>query len=67
MQKGREAQEKEKREREKSEVDLELDFLAPFLVKFGDLEKMTRQQALQVTQNYPQNKLYNQTSFIIIA
>lgn len=48
VQKGREAQEREKREREKSEVDLELDFLAPFLVKYGGTEKMTRQQALQV-------------------
>jgi hypothetical protein len=44
---GREAQEKAKREREKSEVDLELDFLAPFLAKFGDTE-LTRQQAMQV-------------------
>ena len=50
VQKGREAQEREKREREKSEVDLELDFLAPFLVKYGDTDKMTRQQALQVIQ-----------------
>ena len=33
VQKGREAQEREKREREKSELDLELDFLAPFLIK----------------------------------
>ena len=48
VQKGREAQEREKREREKSEVDLELDFLAPFLVKYRDTENMTRQQALQV-------------------
>ena len=48
VQKGREAQEREKREREKSEVDLELDFLAPFLVKYGDTSKMSRQQALQV-------------------
>ena len=45
--KGREALEREQREREKSEVDLELDFLAPFLVKY-DLNQMTRQKALQV-------------------
>jgi hypothetical protein len=44
---GREAQEKAKRERERSEVDLELDFLAPFLAKFGDTE-LTRQQAMKV-------------------
>lgn len=48
VQKGREAQEKERREREKSEVDLELDFLAPFLVKYGGTEAMTRKVALQV-------------------
>ena len=47
MQAGREAQEKAKRERERSEVDLELDFLAPFLAKFGDTE-LTRQQAMKV-------------------
>lgn len=45
--KGREALEREQKEREKSEVDLELDFLAPFLVKY-DLNQMTRQKALQV-------------------
>lgn len=45
--KGREAMEREQREREKSEVDLELDFLAPFLVKC-DMSQMTRQRALQV-------------------
>ena len=39
--------EREQREREKSEVDLELDFLAPFLVKC-DMSQMTRQRALQV-------------------
>jgi len=47
VQAGREAQEKAKRERERSEVDLELDFLAPFLAKFGDTE-LTRQQAMKV-------------------
>ena len=41
--KGREALEREQKEREKSEVDLELDFLAPFLVKY-DLNQMTRDQ-----------------------
>ena len=30
------------------EVDLELDFLAPFLVKHGGVEAMTRKVALQV-------------------
>ena len=45
--KGREALEREKKEREKSEVDLELDFLAPFLVKY-DMSQMNRQKALQV-------------------
>ena len=45
--KGREALEREQRERERSEVDLELDFLAPFLVKY-DVNQMTRQMALQV-------------------
>ena len=45
--KGREALEREQRERERSEVDLELDFLAPFLVKY-DMSQMTRQKALQV-------------------
>ena len=44
--KGREALEREQRERERSEVDLELDFLAPFLVKY-DVNQMTRQMALQ--------------------
>ena len=29
-------------------MDLELDFLAPFLVKHGGLETMTRKVALQV-------------------
>ena len=47
VQRGRETQERERREREKSEVDLELDFLAPFLVKY-DVSQMTRQKALQV-------------------
>ena len=45
--KGREALEQEKKEREKSEVDLELDFLAPFLVKY-DIAEMNRQKALKV-------------------
>ena len=31
-----------------SQVDLELDFLAPFLVKHGGVEAMTRKVALQV-------------------
>ena len=44
---GREAQERAKREREKSEMDLELDFLAPYLAKFGDNE-LTREQAMHV-------------------
>ena len=47
VQRGRETQERERREREKSELDLELDFLAPFLVKY-DMSQMTRQKALQV-------------------
>ena len=47
VQRGRETQDRERREREKSEVDLELDFLAPFLVKY-DVSQMTRQKALQV-------------------
>ena len=47
LKEGREAQERAKREREKSEMDLELDFLAPFLAKFGD-EELTREQAMHV-------------------
>ena len=45
--KGRELIEREQKEREMSEVDLELDFLAPFLVKY-DMSQMNRQRALQV-------------------
>ena len=37
-----------KREQERSEVDLELDFLAPFLAKYSSLEGLTRQQAMKV-------------------
>ena len=35
-----------------SQVDLELDFLAPFLVKHGGEEALTRKVALQVRDEY---------------
>ncbi len=46
LQSGRDRQERERKEREKSEVDLELDFLAPFLAKYP--ADVTYQQALSV-------------------
>ena len=48
-QSGRERQERERKEREKSEVDLELDFLGPFLAKYPN--DLTREQALQVRED----------------
>ena len=46
LQSGRDRQQRERKEREKSEVDLELDFLAPFLAKYPT--DLTYQQALSV-------------------
>ena len=47
--KGRLEQEQHARRKEESMMDLELDFLAPYLQRIPDISSMTRGQALEVS------------------
>ena len=47
--KGRSEEEKMAKLKEESVVDLELDFLAPYLERYQDLDAMSKMQATEVT------------------
>ena len=48
VQKGRRQKERASKEQQESIVDLELDYLAPYLERFPDVESITKAQALEV-------------------
>ena len=48
VQKGRREKERASKEQQESIVDLELDYLAPYLERFPDVESITTAQALEV-------------------
>lgn len=49
VKRGRQEQEMAARHREQSVLDLELDFLAPYLERFPDVGSMSRAQAIEVS------------------
>ena len=48
VQRGRQEQEMLNKRRQESIVDLEMDFLAPYLQKFPDINSLTKAQAMEV-------------------
>ena len=54
--KGRLEQEQHARRKEESMMDLELDFLAPYLQRIPDISSMTRGQAIEVSNNSGRQK-----------
>lgn len=48
VQRGRQEQELMFKRRQESIVDLEMDFLAPYLQRFPDISSLTKAQALEV-------------------
>ena len=54
--KGRLEQEQHARRKEESMMDLELDFLAPYLQRIPDISSMTRGQALEVSTYLEKNR-----------
>lgn len=48
VQKGRLEQEQQARKKEESILDLELDFLAPYLQRYPDVNSLTRAQAMEI-------------------
>ena len=51
VQRGRQEQEMLNKRRQESIVDLEMDFLAPYLQKFPDINSLTKAQAMEVISN----------------
>ena len=48
VQRGRQEQELMNKRRQESIVDLEMDFLAPYLQRFPDINSLTKAQAMEV-------------------
>ena len=64
--KGRLEQEQHARRKEESMMDLELDFLAPYLQRIPDISSMTRGQALEVSITYSRKNSAINIIFILL-